>query len=42
MIKEIDSLNKIMSKALVKVSGIEAASQQGKIPNIPKGVDIFL
>ena len=30
-----------MSKALVKVSGIEAASQQGKIPNIPKGVDIF-
>ncbi len=39
--KEIDSLNKIMSKALVKVSGIEAASKQGKIPNIPKGVDIF-
>ena len=39
--KEIDSLNKIMSKALVKVSGIEAASQQGKIPNLPKGVDVF-
>ena len=30
-----------MSKALVKVSGIEAASQQGKIPNLPKGVDVF-
>ena len=39
--KEIDSLNKIMSKALMKVSGIEAASQQGKIPNLPEGVDIF-
>ena len=39
--KEIENLNKIMSKALVKVSGIEAASQQGKIPNLPKGVDVF-
>ena len=39
--KEIENLNKIMSKALVKVSGIEAASQQGKIANLPKGVDIF-
>ena len=39
--KEIENLNKIMSKALVKVSGIEAASQQGKIPNLPTGVDIF-
>ena len=39
--KEIESLNTIMSKAWVKVSGIEAASQQGKIPNLPKEVDIF-
>ena len=39
--KEIEGLNTIMSKALVKVSGIEAASQQGKIPNLPKGVDVF-
>ena len=39
--KEIENLNKIMSKALVKVSGIKAASQQGKIPNLPTGVDIF-
>lgn len=39
--KEIEGLNTIMSKALVKVSGIEAASQQGKITNLPKGVDIF-
>ncbi|WP_286316471.1 ABC transporter ATP-binding protein [Romboutsia ilealis] len=39
--KEIEGLNTIMSKPLVKVSGIEAASQQGKIPNLPKGVDVF-
>ena len=39
--QEIENLNKIMSKAWIKVSGIEAASQQGKIPNLPNGVDIF-
>lgn len=39
--EDIESLNKIMSKALVKVSGIEMASKEGKIPNIPKGVDVF-
>jgi len=39
--EEIENLNKIMSKAWIKVSGIEAASQQGKIPNLPNGVDIF-
>ena len=38
---EIESLNAIMSKALVKVSGIEAAVKQGKIPNLPNGVDVF-
>ena len=38
---EIESLNAIMSKALVQVSGIEAAVEQGKIPNLPNGVDVF-
>ena len=39
--EEIENLNTIMSKAWIKVSGIEAASQQGKIPNLPNGVDIL-
>lgn len=39
--EEIESLNKIMSKAFVKVLGIEMASKEGKIPNLPKGEDIF-
>ena len=39
--EDIDRLNKIMSKSLVQVLGIEMASKEGKIPNIPKGVDIF-
>ena len=39
--EEIESLNKIMSKAFVKVLGIEMASKEGKIPNLPKGEDVF-
>ena len=39
--EDIDSLNNIMAKALMGVSSIEMASKEGKIPNIPNGVDIF-
>lgn len=39
--EDIDSLNNIMATSLMKVSAIEMASKEGKIPNIPNGVDIF-
>ncbi|WP_296646834.1 ABC transporter ATP-binding protein [Romboutsia sp. 13368] len=39
--EDIDSLNKIMGTSLMKVSGIEMASKEGKIPNMPNGMDIF-
>lgn len=39
--EDIDSLNNIMAKSLMKVSAIEMASKEGNIPNIPNGVDVF-
>ena len=37
----IDDLNSIMSKAIMRVSGIEMASKKGAIPNIPPNMDIW-
>ncbi len=39
--EKIDSLNKIMSKSMARVSGIEMASKKGAIPNIPPNMDIW-
>ncbi len=39
--EKIDSLNKIMSKSMARVSGIEMASEKGVIPNIPPNMDIW-
>lgn len=37
----IDELNKIMSKSMMRVAGIEMASKKGAIPNIPQNMDIW-
>lgn len=37
----IDELNKIMSKSMMRVAGIEMASEKGAIPNIPQNMDIW-
>ncbi|MGL4910887.1 MAG: ABC transporter ATP-binding protein [Romboutsia sp.] len=37
----IDELNDIMSKSIMRVSGIEIASEKGAIPNIPANMDIW-
>ncbi len=39
--ENIDALNKIMSKSMMKVSGIEMANEKGAIPNIPPNMDIW-
>ena len=37
----IDELNSIMSKSIMRVSGIDMASEKGAIPNIPANMDIW-
>lgn len=37
----IDELNKIMSKSMMRVAGIEMASKKGAIPNIPQNMDVW-
>lgn len=37
----IDELNSIMSKSIMTVSAIDMANKEGKIPNVPKGMDIW-
>lgn len=37
----IDELNKIMSKSMMRVAGVEMASKKGAIPNIPQNMDIW-
>lgn len=37
----IDELNKIMSKSMMRVAGIEMASKKGSIPNIPQNMDVW-
>lgn len=37
----IDELNKIMSKSMMRVAGIEMASKKDAIPNIPQNMDIW-
>ncbi|WP_270941748.1 ABC transporter ATP-binding protein [Romboutsia lituseburensis] len=37
----IDELNKIMSKSMMRVAGVEMASEKGAIPNIPQNMDIW-
>ena len=37
----IDDLNSIVSKAIMRASGIEMASKKGSIPNIPPNMDIW-
>lgn len=39
--EEIDSLNDVMSKAIMKVSGITNLSKEGKIPNVPTDMNIW-
>lgn len=37
----INNLNLIMSKAIMRVSGIQMASENGAIPNIPPNMDVW-
>ncbi|MCR8746327.1 ABC transporter ATP-binding protein [Romboutsia lituseburensis] len=37
----IDELNKIMSKSMMRVAGVEMASEKGAIPNIPQNMNIW-
>ncbi|MBO3446002.1 ABC transporter ATP-binding protein [Clostridium sp. CCUG 7971] len=37
----IDELNSIISKSIMTVSALDMANKEGKIPNVPKGTDIW-
>ncbi|HSQ90434.1 ABC transporter permease, partial [Romboutsia sp.] len=39
--EKIDKINPIMSKSMMRVSGIEMANKKGQIPNIPPNMDIW-